>query len=842
MLSNLPYDIVNGVPMTLFQGVGGAKLFLVNTMHEWRAFFQLLMQQQLVACDTETTGFYWYKTDEICGMSFGWKDMHFYVPVRHKESIQDGPVPGQLDMDDIRADLVTFFGDKTRTTVWFNAKFDLHFYKREGIDVKCQVQDASILWHFYDENAPGALKSIASGWRDDLGRQVPGLVDGAANIKEKEIDNFRSKEAKLRREVFRKLVMAKADELKESIEHQDKNRNQLKKWIANNLLQDHVYANSKKSDIDYSYVPIRLMTEYASLDTFLTYKVYEFCVKNLTWTKNLTALYKNEMELLRVLFNAEEHGVKIDVPLLNTAGAEFDQQIAELHELIRLSLGDINLQSTQQLAEALLRSGVNLTKQTDSSTETNKKYAVDKKVLEKLKGNHSIVKDILKLREFSKLKNTYVDGIMGLLTSDHILHCSFNQNVSTGRMSSRDPNLQNIPSKDKTIRSAFIVPSDEYYYLLADYSQIEVRLTAHYSQDPLLLDAYAKGQDIHTRTFCEMFGYDIDFVLQVLDDPHHPQHREFSLLRTVAKRINFGIIYGVGAPGLSEQIERPDQYKHLTDKQWVDVCQSYINQYLQKYVGVRRFVNQGNRLVARNAQVTNYFGRVRHLPHAEATKITGNQQLYWLEKRAERQGVNFTIQGCNDPAAPILTVAGYVPMNKLEAVGKPALVQYNGSVATDYQVLDTGEKACVEVITDVSTGWCSTEHKFFVLNPITMDLEFQSIKDLSVGTLVVGACAQVSGVDKARVTPELAELLGILIGDGSYGRVFGTNGSRKRRVLRNIVTVACGTSLSWATYVRDLVHSAFPQVKVALREVNKPHNNINYVVSFENKRGTRAAN
>jgi DNA polymerase-1 len=443
--------------------------------------------------------------------------------------------------------------------------------------------------------------------------------------------------------------MAEADKLCTDLTYQHLNRNGLKKYIAENLFQNHKYAKAGKEEIHYGMIPISLMTEYAALDTFLTYKVYEFCVKNIEWTPGLTALYKNEMQLLLALFEAEEHGVRIDRNLLDKAGIELQTQIDELDLKIRSVLGDINLKSVQQLAGALQAQGVELTKFTEATedleNEEDRKYAVDKKVLEKLKSKHDIVKDILKLREFAKIKGTYVDGILEKITDDNVLHCSFNQNVSTGRMSSQDPNLQNIPARDKTIRNSFIPWSDDYTYIFADYSQIEVRLTAHYSKDPLLLDAYAKGQDIHTRTFCEMFGLDIAEVTAALKDEAHPKYKEYSLLRGVAKRINFGIIYGVGAPGLSEQIERPEKYKKLDDEAWVGVCQSYIDMYLSKYVGVKRFVNQGNRLVKQNSEVANCFGRVRHLPHAKATKIMKNDELYWMEARAQRQGVNFLIQG-----------------------------------------------------------------------------------------------------------------------------------------------------------------------------------------------------
>lgn len=640
---------INGVTFSYWEGVGGSKLHLVNTLDEWKVFYSLLSQQQLVACDTETDGFEWYAGKRLCGLSFGWKDLHFYIPVRHKASILGGSPPPQLSISQIKQDLIDFFSDTARTTIWHNAKFDMHFYAREGIHIRTKIQDTRILWHFYDENAPGALKTIASGWRDELGREHKGLVDGAANVKEQELDDWRAREAKARREALRGMVMLQADLLSKTIEHQNKNRNQLKKWIVEEgPLKDHPYRISGKEDIDYAYIPVSLMTEYAALDTFLTYQVYVYTVKNIQWTNALSALYKNEMGLLRVLFNAEETGVRVDRQLLVDSGAKFLKEIESLRASILSRLGDINLQSTQQLADSLLGAGVSLVKKTDATKdlpEDEQKFALDKKVLEKLKGKHDVVKDILKLRELSKLHGTYIEGILGKLTDDNILHCSFNQNVKTGRMSSQDPNLQNIPGKDKTIRSSFISLSDDYIYVLADYSQIEVRLTAHYSQDPLLLDAYAKNQDIHTRTFCEMFGHNIDEVQRILADDKHPLHEEYSQLRTVAKRINFGIIYGVGASGLSEQVERPAQYRHLSEEEWIEQCQKFIDQYLSKYVGVKRFVNQGNRLVAKEAQLANYFGRVRHLPTAKAVSVLNDKTKFWMEKRAQRQGVNFLIQG-----------------------------------------------------------------------------------------------------------------------------------------------------------------------------------------------------
>lgn len=641
--SNSNYDVVNHVPMVRFDGVGGSKLYLVDTLSKWKALYELLMKQPLVCCDTETEGFYWYKNHRICGLSFGWNDTHFYVPVRHKASLLGGAVTQQLNMDDIRSDLCNFFARPDLVTVWHNWKFDAHFYRVDGIEIKCVYHDTRILWQLYDENAPGALKTIASGWKDDLGIYHKGLVDSKASQQEKLIDKWRTNESVERRKTFNAWVKEEVDRRYCLPEYQQYKKRELKEIVlASPEAAAHPYFVNSKDSVDYSYVPIDLMCAYAGLDTYLTWRVYSFVMKNLVMNKATKALYINEIKLSKVLFEAECAGVKIDRAYLETLGVQYDKEIEELQGKITEKLGDINLNSNQQLASALQSAGVPLVKMTNSG-----QLAVDSKVLKKLAKQHPIVKDILALRAVEKLKNTYVSGILAKLTDDDILHCSFNQNVATGRMSSTDPNLQNIPGRDKSIRKAFIRPSSEWLYVLIDYSQVEVRLTADYSQDPLLLSAYANNQDVHTRTMCEMFGYSYDEVAPVIaeEKKDHPLYSEWDTLRTIAKRINFGIIYGVGAPGLSEQIPRPDKYKELTEPQWVGICQTFIDQYLDKYRGVKKFINQGGREVKLNSCVTNKFGRVRHLPWANAKKLLKDDTKGWLEARAKRQGVNFLVQG-----------------------------------------------------------------------------------------------------------------------------------------------------------------------------------------------------
>jgi DNA polymerase-1 len=653
VLENKEYNLINKVPLTFCTGPQESKLHLINTMHEWRAFYELLMRQELVACDTETSGFHYFKKDRICGLSFGWDKTHFYIPVRHLDSVSGGAQPPQLCMDDLRDDLRAFFAQTDVFTIWHNWKFDAHFYRADGIEILTPYHDTRILLHFFNENAPGKLKVITSGWTDDLSRPQKGIVGPVADKAEKKIDKWRAEEARARRKEFSRLVMAKADELQKDPKYQSYGRRDLKKFISTELLHEHEYASAKKEDVHYGYIPIEMMYEYASLDTFLTWRLYEHIMQNMRMSKKLQSLYVNEIKLARVILETEEAGVKVDRGYLVDLHETYRITLADMEKDLVVAFGSINMDSNPQLARALLAAGVPLTKKTDSAKKCadcaqgvcQDHFCVDEKALKKFEHDYKIIHQLLEYRKVSKLQGTYVEGILNKLMEDNVLHCSFNQNVKTGRMSSSDPNLQNIPGRDKSIRRAFLAPDDDYIYVFFDYSQVELRLTTHYSQDPLLLDAYAKDQDVHTRTACEMFGHEYTDFLTALRDDKHVDHNKYAELRNIAKRINFGIIYGVGAPGLSEQIPRPDQYTLLPHKQWVDVCQAYINQYLDTYLLVKRFVNEGKRTVKRYSQVENSFGRIRHLPHAKATRILKDRSKYWLEARAGRQGVNFLIQG-----------------------------------------------------------------------------------------------------------------------------------------------------------------------------------------------------
>lgn len=650
MIDGTEYTILDGVPFSSWDGPKGVKLMIANTMYEWKALHAMMMKQPLVACDTETTGLRWYKEGiHIIGMSFGWGLHHFYVPVRHVASRTHPHVLPQLSMDDLREDLQKFFAREDLTTVWANAKFDWHMYENDGIDASKGVyHDVLTAWKFYDENAPGSLKDISTGWRDNMGNYIPGVVGKDANMFEKEIRDWRVTECARIKQDYRDMLKEITNALEKDPQYQGVKRNELKKIAAKSPLLSAEDRDKKLTDVHYGLVPIDMMARYAAMDTFLTWQVYQFVMQNVNFDKKKLKLYVNEHKLSRVLFSAERRGVHLDLEKLKTAEPVYEEAIATkeqaLRSLIPEEFADINLASNDQLAVVLKACGLPL----DKVTKTGK-TVVDRKVLNKLLYS-PVVAALLDLRQTVKVTNTYISGLQNFV-SNGLVHGSFNQNMKTGRMSCQAPSLLNIPKKDDTIRASFTCPPD-HYFVIPDFSQIEVRLLANESQDPLLLDTYAKGQDVHTRTMCEVFGHNIDEVTGILEDEAHPQHKELSLLRSATKTIVFGIIYGISSFGLAEQIKRPSRYAHLDLKSWQAVCEEYIRAYFDKYLYVKRFINRTNREVHEDGFVTNSYGRVRHLPYANALKLAKGEVseerykfLRSLQSRAERQAVNFKIQG-----------------------------------------------------------------------------------------------------------------------------------------------------------------------------------------------------
>lgn len=342
-----------------------------------------------------------------------------------------------------------------------------------------------------------------------------------------------------------------------------------------------------------------------------------------------------ELPLVEVLAAMEQNGVYVNRAHL----AEKTEEVAGRLQMIEAAIyemagHDFNLNSPKQLGVVLFEElGLPVRKKTKTG------YSTNAEVLESLRLEHPIVEQILAYRLWSKLKSTYLDGIAGLIRTDTgRVHTSFNQTVTaTGRLSSSDPNLQNIPvrtEEGRMIRALF-EPGEGYDCLLsADYSQIELRLLAHMSGDENFIDAFKRGQDIHARTAAEVFGIPLDEVT--------PE------LRRHAKAVNFGIVYGISDFGLARNL-------HISRKEAGD----YISRYFERYPGVRAFMDKVVAEAHETGYVTTMFGRRRELPAIKSRNF--NQRML-----AERMAMNTPIQGT---AADVIKLAMIAAYRKLREAG-----------------------------------------------------------------------------------------------------------------------------------------------------------------------------
>lgn len=329
----------------------------------------------------------------------------------------------------------------------------------------------------------------------------------------------------------------------------------------------------------------------------------------------LIGLYEEiEVPLLKVLASMEHAGIAVNRDQLAAMSEDIAIKVeALLKDIYALAGMEFNVNSTKQLGEILFeRLGLPVIK------KTKRGYSTDAEVLEKLESEHPIIQRLLEYRMLTKLKSTYLDGLAILIREESgRIHTSFNQMVTaTGRLSSSEPNLQNIPVRTEAgrrIRELFI-PGDGYQYLMsADYSQIELRVLAHMSEDKNFVEAFTHGQDIHTRTAAEVFDV--------------PMKEVTGELRGRAKAVNFGIVYGISDYGLSRDL-------NVTRKE----AAVYIESYFEKCAGIKRFIDQTVEEARKKGYVTTMFGRRRYLPDINSTNY--NQRSF-----AERTAMNTPIQG-----------------------------------------------------------------------------------------------------------------------------------------------------------------------------------------------------
>lgn len=361
--------------------------------------------------------------------------------------------------------------------------------------------------------------------------------------------------------------------------------------------------------------------KWACYEAYVAWKAYGELIETLQKQKMDELYLKMEMPLAFVLFDMEREGICMDAKALADYGEKLSVSIKELEKKIYNQAGEeFNINSPKQLGVILFEK---LSLPNGKKTKTGYSTAAD--VLEKLAGDYPIVSDILEYRQLAKLKSTYADGLLSYVEEDGRIHTTFHQTITaTGRLSSADPNLQNIPIRielGKLIRKVFH-PKEDYLFLDSDYSQIELRILAHMSGDEQMIEAFRNKQDIHSTTASQVF--------------HVPLEEVTSLQRRNAKAVNFGIVYGISAFGLSQDLD-------ISRKE----AQEFIDRYYETYPKIKEFLDKTVEQAKEEGAIRTMFQRVRPIPELKSSNFMQRQF-------GERVAMNSPIQGT---AADIIKIA-----------------------------------------------------------------------------------------------------------------------------------------------------------------------------------------
>ncbi len=377
--------------------------------------------------------------------------------------------------------------------------------------------------------------------------------------------------------------------------------------------------------IETDNLPKRASTEFAIINELMIKQKEDIKEQGLEGL-----LYDVELPLIEIMASMEYKGMSLDIDYLKKLGDELLKRENELTTNIHMLAGEnFNINSPVQLGMILFEKlGL------EPAKKTKRGYATGAEVLEKLKDKHPIIPLILEYRKLTKLTSTYIDGLLQVISDDGKVHASFNQTVTTtGRISSSNPNMQNIPVRDelgKKIRGAFVPSSNEYVFVGADYSQIELRVLAHMSGDEALIKAFNENQDIHKATAARVMGIPVEEVT--------------SAQRSSAKAINFGVIYGMSSFGLSLELD-------ITRKE----AQNYIDDYFKKHEAVKKFMDAQIAFCKEKGYVNTILGRKRYIKEI-------NAKAYVVRQLGERLAMNTPIQGS---AADIIKLAMIVVYHRL---------------------------------------------------------------------------------------------------------------------------------------------------------------------------------
>ena len=421
-------------------------------------------------------------------------------------------------------------------------------------------------------------------------------------------------------------------------------------------------AGKGAKQISFDDVPIDIATNYAAEDADITLRLYEELSPKLKNIESLNKLNEEiEIPLIEVLSDMERNGAILNAKVLNAQSKDLEERIIRLeNKAYKLAGEEFNLGSTKQLREIFFdKLNYRVIKKTPGGQPST-----DEKVLAELAEEYELPKVLLEHRTLSKLKSTYTDKLPNQISSlSGKVHTSFHQAVpTTGRLSSSDPNLQNIPIRTedgRRIRQAF-EPSNGNKFISADYSQIELRVMAHLSKDPGLLSAFQEGEDVHSKTASEVFNVGIEDVS--------------SDLRRNAKAINFGLIYGISAFGLGKQLG-------ITR----NLAAEYMAMYFEKYPGVKQYMESTKESASQNGYVETLFGRRLYLKEINANNALRRQA-------SERAAINAPVQGTAADIMKIAMIRMYQALEKEKSEARIILQVH------DELILDTPEKEIDRVI------------------------------------------------------------------------------------------------------------------------------------------------
>jgi len=386
--------------------------------------------------------------------------------------------------------------------------------------------------------------------------------------------------------------------------------------------------------VTFDLVDLELACQYSAEDADITFQIHEVLKKRLDQQQDLKDLFERvEMPLVEVLAEMEYNGVAVDLPFLKDLSKQMADAIAKVQQRIyELAGGPFNIDSPRQLGQVLFeRLGLRPIRMGKTGLST------DAAVLDELAGAHPIIEQIMQYRQLTKLKGTYADKLGNLVNHrTGRVHTSFNQTVTaTGRLSSSDPNLQNIPIRTdlgKAIRQAFIAQDPDDCLLSADYSQVELRILAHLSQDKTLMDAFAADQDIHRFVASQIYNVPMDQVTEQM--------------RSRCKAVNFGIIYGQGPAGLARTTGLP-----------IPEARRFIKEYFARYRSIKDFMDKVVKQAARDGYVQTILHRRRPIPEMASSSPS-------IRARAARLAVNTVIQGS---AADLIKLAMIRIHNKIQS-------------------------------------------------------------------------------------------------------------------------------------------------------------------------------